>query len=374
MKILNLIPASDLCGWGIAGHNLSKQLPSFCEIVTEPADCDVVLAPVSNHDWGYAIGHETIGEARRLRKPIIGYAFHEWDIAGRKNIYKLPENYTGLLCGSYWMEEWVRLGLHDAGFEDFHVSTALQGVNYDIFNADCVKHRPKEVDGKFVVISGGKFEYRKGQDIVIEAFKKFYRNAPDSILLFAWGNPWPQTALSMKESKYITLEDIHLIQNSIGAIDVHHVDEKLIPLDRQYSFAMDQNVNMPALYGSGNIGIFPSRCEAGTNLVAMEALACGLPSLISDCSGHTDLIYKVDDVCSAIPVQTKKLPVIMEDGAVIANWDEACVDKIVSELMKAYKKRDKLVDRTRGSYMMQTAGFTWENCAKSIVALCERVK
>lgn len=372
MKLYNSIPSGDGCGWGVAGYHLQRELSKTCEITTNPKYCDIVLSAVSNHDWGYATDHVTIAEARRLKKPVIGYAFHEWDIMGAKNIHKLPENYTGLVCGSEWMEGWCRLALHDIGLDDFPVTTAYQGVDYNIFNSDSVRLRPAELQDKFTILSGCKLEYRKGQDIVIESFKRFYRNAPEAVLLFNWANPWPRTALTLKDSPYITLDDLHLTGNQIGGIDVHHIDERLIPLDRQYSFKMTSNANLREFYGSADIGIFHSRCEAGTNLVLMESLASGIPCLISDCSGHSDLIYKIGDNL-AYPIDSKPFQVKMEDNSIVANWHEACVDKIVSELMKAYRNRHGSKDREDGAKLMESAGFTWSACAKSIVKLCETV-
>ena len=41
---------------------------------------------------------------------------------------------------------------------------------------------------------------------------------------------------------------------------------------------------------SCDAGIFLSRAEGGSNLMAMEALAVGLPLLLSNNTGHTDII------------------------------------------------------------------------------------
>src|SRR5207249_2993783 len=49
---------------------------------------------------------------------------------------------------------------------------------------------------RFTIFSGGKLEYRKGQDIVVAAFREFHRRHPDSRLMIAWHNHWPHT---MKE-------------------------------------------------------------------------------------------------------------------------------------------------------------------------------
>ena len=42
-----------------------------------------------------------------------------------------------------------------------------------------------------------------------------------------------------------------------------------------------------------DVALFPNRCEGGTNLVAMEALASGVPTILSDNTGHKDLVNRV---------------------------------------------------------------------------------
>ena len=42
-----------------------------------------------------------------------------------------------------------------------------------------------------MVFSGGKFELRKGQDVVIRAYRVLEDRHPDVMLVNAWFNPWP---------------------------------------------------------------------------------------------------------------------------------------------------------------------------------------
>ena len=52
--------------------------------------------------------------------------------------------------------------------------------------------------GRFVVFSGGKLELRKGQDIVVAAFRAFVERHPDAVLVNAWHNAWPKLAKSIQ--------------------------------------------------------------------------------------------------------------------------------------------------------------------------------
>src|SRR5207253_2111241 len=65
-------------------------------------------------------------------------------------------------------------------------------------------HNEKEYfKDAFVVFSGGKFEFRKGQDLVIRAFKVLQDRHADVVLVNAWHNFWSFSVQTMIASKHI---------------------------------------------------------------------------------------------------------------------------------------------------------------------------
>ena len=58
-------------------------------------------------------------------------------------------------------------------------------------------------EGEFIVFSGGKLELRKGQDLVIAAFKVFAQAHPEAKLMVAWQNDWPQTLATISNSSHV---------------------------------------------------------------------------------------------------------------------------------------------------------------------------
>ena len=57
-----------------------------------------------------------------------------------------------------------------------------------------------------MLFSGGKFEFRKGQDLVLKAFSVLSKKHPDMVLLTAWHNPWRASMETMRESPHIRFE------------------------------------------------------------------------------------------------------------------------------------------------------------------------
>src|SRR5690606_6281917 len=85
------------------------------------------------------------------------------------------------------------------------VRNCPQGVDTDLFRPvpQAVQRDPRFA-GRFTVFSGGKLEYRKGQDLVVAAFKRFQQRRPEALLVAAWHNPWPEAAKSLAMSPHLT--------------------------------------------------------------------------------------------------------------------------------------------------------------------------
>jgi hypothetical protein len=62
--------------------------------------------------------------------------------------------------------------------------------------------------------------------------------------------------------------------------------------DRVIAIKATPNGAMAPIYRECHVGLFPNRCEGGTNLVAMELIACGIPAIISANTGHLDLMQR----------------------------------------------------------------------------------
>jgi glycosyltransferase involved in cell wall biosynthesis len=105
---------------------------------------------------------------------IIGYTFYfgyPFAPQRRDSAAKLDL----IVAGSSFCEKQLK----KAGID--RTKTIIQGINPLIFNpSNSSKNLLKD---RFVVFSGGKFEYRKGNDIVIRAFQIFSDKHPDALLI-----------------------------------------------------------------------------------------------------------------------------------------------------------------------------------------------
>jgi glycosyltransferase involved in cell wall biosynthesis len=140
--------------------------------------------------------------------------------------------------------------------------------------------------------------------------------------------------------------------------------ENGIDLNRVINVLPRQNAQMARLYKNTDVGLFPNRCEGGTNLVLMEYMACGKPVIASFSSGHKDIL----DSTNSILIKNMKLFNISSKGSLQAVWDDPDLDETIDYLEMAYQGRDnlKLIGEKAGSDM---ARLTWKKTGQAFFNL-----
>jgi len=299
-------------GWGVYGLNLALELardPTIHARSTGPIDprkvgVDALRAqvlgptlarsnqgpPAADAAWLHSLGSDF--QPERPPPARIGVIFFEAPLS--KAGIERARAYDFIVTGSSWNEQVLRA----AGFTN--TRTILQGVDRSLFFP-----APKRnlFPGRFLIFSGGKAEPRKGQDIVVAAFRIFARRHPEAMLVTAWHSPWPQLARGM---------DIDLSAFAGRVIDVGPLPNGL----------------MAPIYRECNVALFTNRAEGGTNLVAMECLACGVPTILSDNTGHRDLL----SMGLGHRLAQKPSPLFPE-------WGESDVEEVVEALERAFRNR-----------------------------------
>ena len=134
-----------------------------------------------------------------------------------------------------------------------------------------------------------------------------------------------------------------------------------IPADAFVDLGWLPNRTMPAVLRDMDAAVFPNRCEGGTNLVAMEAMACGVPCVLSANTGHLDIM--TEDNCFALNDQR---PVTSPNGDT-SMWRESQVEQIVEQLEQIYT--DQTLARQRGEAGASfISNLSWQNQTAALVA------
>lgn len=319
---------------------------ALCEQLAPHPEQEVsVSVPVLRGLGNNLIGSRSIGRAIVSGAPTIGICYLEDTNLGNE-ARERSKAYEDILAGSTFVQQ----VLQGAGIAC--ARAVLQGVDPTHFHP---APRSGWFRDRFVVFSGGKPEYRKGQDLVLLAFRAFAQRHPEALLLTSWHSPWPESARSLSANPQIApasfLED--------GRFDVvTWATTNGVAADQIVDLGHVPNADMARILREADVGLFPNRGEGGTNLVAMECMACGVPTILSANTGHLDLIG--DGNCRPL---TRQNPVSANFGA--QGWGESDVEEILEALEEVWRDRDA-AQRVglRGAAFMEN--LTWRRYAQEI--------
>lgn len=265
-----------------------------------PVLTDIDLSPVA---FDHRIsGHPTIG--------LTFFDIPQLEPQAIARVRALPMTITG--------SAWNTRILNEHGLDN--VETVLQGIDPALFHP---APAGGWLNGRFCVFSGGKLEYRKGQDIVLAAFRIFSQRHKEALLVTAWHCPWQGLARGVDTSGLAG--PVRFPPD--GSLDVTGwATENGIEAGQILDLGAVPNREMPSVLREMDVAVFPNRCEGGTNLVAMECMACGLPVILSRNTGHLDLISPEN--CFPLDHQTP-LDGYRAGVGTVPGWGESNVREVV---------------------------------------------
>jgi glycosyltransferase involved in cell wall biosynthesis len=381
---------SSFSGWGIYGLNLAllwsgdKDIEPLSSRTLQPDRISVdplrrrALAPFLQGSLAFQNGLASVaGQQIEVINPllaavnadfVIPRAVHDVCLVGHPTIgvtffetaqltpddVSRARQFPLIVTGSTWNQRVL------AAYGITSVKTVHQGIDPALFH---LAPTAGVMDGRFCVFSGGKLEFRKGQDIALAAFARFARRHPEALLVVAWHNPWPALVRSLDASPALGGP---VPVGPDGSVDVAGwVRAAGVPAGQFLDLGAVPNASLPAVLREMDVAIFPNRCEGGTNLVAMECMACGVPTVLSANTGHLDLID--GDNCYVLQRQA---PLTAECAGVadVPGWGESSVPELAEVLERVFSEKTEAV--RRGRQGAETAGrLTWARTAAQMKQL-----
>lgn len=369
-------------GWGILGLNVFSHWANDPEIrpvmgrpVTDDAfiGCDplrrsrVATAVARSNAFlaGLAAGADGRTTIAAVLVDSLGNGFRPSNVHGIRNIARCIfedtdaagaraalSRYDDLLVASHWN---ARLLEEATGRR---AKVIFEGVDTSLF---CPAPKSGLMDpDTFHVFSGGKVEYRKGQDLVLLAFKRFHERHTESVLVTAWHSPWPQLSAGFKGRLSYALD-----VGADGALDIGTwVHQNGLDPHSVIDLGFVVNSAMPSVLREMDVALQPSRAEACTSLPAKEAMACGVPVIAAFNTGMMDLV--TDDNCIALRSQAR---ITDGEGASTDGWGESDVEEIVAALEFVYERRERAKEiGLRSREWLIEHGRTWESHAAELKA------
>jgi glycosyltransferase involved in cell wall biosynthesis len=337
-------------GWGVCSNYLIQELSrkTRCHVINE-ADGTADNSRLNGKLFQALTTGDFCAMFESARgKENYGYTFFENELTDHS--VENAKKYDKVLAGSTWCRKrMIEKDIRNCG-------VLIQGIDPELFYP-IIQDRQ---DNNFVIFSGGKFELRKGQDLVLRAFKILQEKYTDIILVNCWYNKWPESMKLMGYSQHVKFEyrekpwqDLMNHTYVINGLD----PSRIITCD------LIANEKQRQLYRSTDIGIFPNRCEGGTNLVLMEYMACAKPVIASYTSGHKDIVTRNN---ALLLNELSALNLVGSDKKLIARWREPSVDELVAQIEYAYHHRDE-IRKLGANAGRDLQKFTWEQSAQQLL-------
>lgn len=199
----------------------------------------------------------------------------------------------------------------------------------------------------FTFINIGKWEIRKGHDVLIDIFNKAFRK-DDNVRLQVLAPFWASEQECRDWMQYYQNTDLGNKIEFLSRVPSHKDVAKVM--------------------NNADAGIFPVRSE-GWNLELIEMMACGKPVIATDYAGHTEFCNKEN--CRLISPKQKE---VAHDGKWFYGQGEWAaigpeeVDKFAEEMRSVYENWQY------NEAGVETAGrFSWKNSAKKLMEVLEDV-
>jgi glycosyltransferase involved in cell wall biosynthesis len=351
MQKINMMCPIGVTGYGITSLNIYKQLRSRYEVSLFPIgnpqveteeEKNIVLQDIdkqlsyANSSSTLKIWHQFDLATRVGNGKYVGLTFFEIDKL--KPIETHMINNMDTICVA---SNWAKDILENNGITTKIVISPL-GVDPNIFNISTKESMMTQKSDSYVFCNIGKWEIRKGHDILIEVFNKAFSDTDNVELWMVNFNPF----LSQEEN----MAWVNLYKNTKLGSKI-----KILP-------RVSKHLELAKLISLTDCGIFPARAEGWNNEIP-EFFALDKPIITTNYSAHTEYCDKnnsylidIDTLCPAIDDK-------FFDG--YGNWahlGKKQQDQMVEYMRYVYKNDI----RSNPGGLEKAKILTWQNTANII--------
>jgi len=274
--------------------------------------------------------------------PKVGYTVWETTKYFEPFFEKLKE-YDQIWVPSKWQAE-VTV---NQGADANKVKVVPEGVDSSVFFPE----NYKIAGGKFRFLIFGRWDNRKSTVEIIRAFKNTFGNTKNIELIISVEDPYNQDGLGSTKNR---LKHYDLECDNISILN--------FPKKEDYVKFLK----------SGHVFLSCSRSE-GWNLPLIEAMACGTPSIYSDCSGQLEYAKGKGipiKIKGEIPAQTFYKPEQICEG----NWYEPDFKDLEEKIVEVYNNYEYYKNKAVEESKEIRDKFSWDNSAKLAIKFLEEIK
>jgi len=355
---VNLSAPINQLGYGITGLNIAKALTESGHTVAlftisnveAPEEYHEMLRPlISNSRWpdfnapSIRIWHQYDMSQFVGRGPKVGFPIFELDTLADIERHHLGHCDYWFVC-SQWAKDVLVENLEDSlksGDIADRTFVIPLGVDRSIFRENISQRK------ETIFLNVGKWEVRKGHDILVKAFNLAFEEDDDVELWMLCDNPFNRDEENFEWER--------LYRSS-------KLGDKVKVIPRQ-----DTQMDVYNIMSQSDCGVFPSRGE-GWNLELLEMMSCGKSAIATNYSAHTEFCDKEN--CYLVDLPEKEEA---NDGKWFrgqGKWgkiDDKQVEEIAEHMKTVHelKKKDNLNLNQAGIDVAKK--FSWKNSAKCIL-------
>lgn len=354
---INLMTPINSLGYGTAGKNIFYKLASDPTVDTtlfpignveerDPRKVEVIKRGLNKQvnlgvaDVGIKIWHENQLAERPPCKKFIGFPFFEIDRLPQISINNI-KTCDHLFVASKYAKESILAS--DSSIKEDFISIVPLGVDKDIFSSS--RYSPARRLDKCIFFNCGKWEVRKGHDVILKAFKSAFPKQNDVELHMMCHNPFPQAASFVASMREYYSNDWRV---------------KLLP-------RVESEYDVANVMAGVDCGIFPARTE-GWNLELLEMMSMGKHVIATNCTAHKEYCHSGNSMLVDVDELEPAYDGIWFNGEY--KWwkiGEKQISQIADHMKSFYNKwkSNKEMVNTEGLETART--FSWDNTVSKIL-------
>ena len=362
--MINILAPINQLGYGVTGLNIVKALSKLTDValwiigethqtsgiydssiklqVTNQEDAEVCKNALQNATlfdhtkpclkiWHQHDMAQFVGSGKHVGFPI--FELDTFNDLERHHLRSVDE----LFVCSHWAKEIIETN-------DIKVKTNVipLGVDASIFQFQPLK--PSDIDKKekTIFFNCGKWEIRKGHDVLIKAFKKAFDATDNVELWMLCQNPFNTPEEEAQWKLLYNHPKIRIIPRVNTQEEVYNIMQKV------------------------DCGVFPSRAE-GWNLEILELMACGKHVIATNYSAHTEFCTK--DNSDLVTIKETELAYDGKWFHGYGNWAKIGDQELdqVAGYMVDFHKRNSDQKYINKAGIETALEFSWNNSARKIL-------
>ena len=345
---ISLVTGINKLGYGTVGFNILKELFAKTKVSLFPIgnmiDSDLMIPEVKSaisnaqmynpNDPCVRIWHQHDLAMFVGKNKHIGFPIFELD-----TFTDIEHHHLNSCDGLFVCSQWAKSVCEKNNIE-IPISVIPLGVDRNVFHE---RDGYTGSDKKTIFLNCGKWETRKGHDILIKAWNRAFKPSDDVMLLMCNSNPFLTNEQTEKWRSIYRNPQIRFINRLQSSEDVARMMQMT------------------------DCGVFPSRAE-GWNLEALEMLSCGKQLIITNYSAHTEFCSSDNsllvDIDSLEPA---------EDGIWFnkqGNWatiGESQINQLAEHMRHVHDLKQSGNLKVNNAGIETAKKFSWSNTANLII-------